>query len=266
MCQYFVARQDTLLALPSSVSWLAAGALQPLAIAVQVARRASLHTPHQSLAILGAGPIGQLVCALARAYGAPKHVLLLDVDAPRLAFSRSAARSKTQAPDSTLCIREYDDAYRTTRTEPAQRLADARALARSILFPADGSNGAERYALDGENTGFDTVLECSGGESAAMLGVELLKKGGTYVQVGLGSAVQPFNLLQLAMKELTAVGVLRYNRGCFEDALDLLQRRLVDVDELVTSQFRLEDATKAFEAVRDRKGIKNVVWSFEPMS
>ena len=73
-----------------------------------------------------------------------------------------------------------------------------------------------------------------------------------------------FNLLKLAMKEIDAVGVLRYNLGCFEDALDFLERGAVNLDELVTDEFYLADAEQAFMAVRDRKGIKNVVWSFGP--
>lgn len=71
------------------------------------------------------------------------------------------------------------------------------------------------------------------------------------------------NQLTVAMKELTVSGLRRYNVGCFEDALDLLARKQVDVDEIVTNHWTLHDAAAAFYAVRDCVGIKHLVWSFQ---
>lgn len=51
LCQYFTCRAAMTVPLPDSVSWLEAAAIQPLAIAVQLGRRAELNA-HKSLAIL----------------------------------------------------------------------------------------------------------------------------------------------------------------------------------------------------------------------
>lgn len=51
LCQYFTCKVSNTVPIPEGVSWEEAGAIQPLAIAVQVARRATFN-PHQTVAIL----------------------------------------------------------------------------------------------------------------------------------------------------------------------------------------------------------------------
>lgn len=51
LCQYFTCKASMTVPIPESVSWEEAGSIQPLAIAVQLARRASL-SAHHTLAIL----------------------------------------------------------------------------------------------------------------------------------------------------------------------------------------------------------------------
>jgi D-xylulose reductase len=51
LCQYFTCKASMTVPIPESVSWEESGAIQPLAIAVQLARRAALN-PSQRMAIL----------------------------------------------------------------------------------------------------------------------------------------------------------------------------------------------------------------------
>jgi D-xylulose reductase len=51
LCQYFTCKSSMAVPIPENVSWEEAGAIQPLAIAVQLGRRAALNS-HQTLAIL----------------------------------------------------------------------------------------------------------------------------------------------------------------------------------------------------------------------
>ena len=57
--------------------------------------------------------------------------------------------------------------------------------------------------------------------------------------------------------------MLRYNKGCFEEAIELLSRGQIDLDELVTHNWYLRDAAVAFEAVKAQVGIKSVIWSHD---
>lgn len=51
LCRWYVCAAERAVPVPESVSWAEAGCVQPLAVAVQLARRAALG-PHQTLAIL----------------------------------------------------------------------------------------------------------------------------------------------------------------------------------------------------------------------
>lgn len=62
-----VVPQDQLVRLTPKISWTAAGLIQPLAIAIQMARQAELRA-HQNIMIFGAGCIGVQLGAMAKAY------------------------------------------------------------------------------------------------------------------------------------------------------------------------------------------------------
>lgn len=51
LCQYFTCRASMTVPIPNNVTWEEAGAIQPLAIAVQLGRRAELNA-HKTMAIL----------------------------------------------------------------------------------------------------------------------------------------------------------------------------------------------------------------------
>ncbi|KAI8280961.1 hypothetical protein K4K56_011958 [Colletotrichum sp. SAR 10_98] len=87
LCQYFTCMPSMTVPIPDTISWEEAGAIQPLAIAVQLARRASLNA-HQTMAIFGCGPLGLLVLAVAKAYGV-KKVIMFDIESSRTQFAET---------------------------------------------------------------------------------------------------------------------------------------------------------------------------------
>lgn len=64
-------------------------------------------------------------------------------------------------------------------------------------------------------------------------------------------------------RELTETGTVRYTPGCFEDAVDLLERKAVDLGPLITSTYPLTKCNEAFEAQALRKDIKIVIMNQE---
>ncbi|KDN53462.1 hypothetical protein K437DRAFT_265824 [Tilletiaria anomala UBC 951] len=107
----------------------------------------------------------------------------------------------------------------------------------------------------------DFAIEASDSEAAAIHAVELIRMrdASPDCHVGLGSTTPHFNLLRLTTKEVSAYGVLRYNASCFEVAIDLLNRQAVDLDNLATDGYLIQDAEEDFLAIAARKGIKSVV-------
>ncbi|KAH9233217.1 hypothetical protein K456DRAFT_1750522 [Colletotrichum gloeosporioides 23] len=149
----------------------------PLAIAVQVARRASLN-PSQSLAIFGCGPLGLLILAVAKAYGV-KKIVMFDNEESRTRFAESYG-----ADVGIVTPRNSD---------PSQ----------DVLF------FSQHYAKEvitkyGLGYGFDVAIEASGAEICATMAICMLKAGGTCIQAGLGRPMASLPLFLITANELDA--------------------------------------------------------------
>lgn len=51
----------------------------------------------------------------------------------------------------------------------------------------------------------------------------------------------------ICARELTVLGSFRYNEGCYEQAIALVESGLVDVKAIISHRYDFEDAVKAFE-------------------
>jgi L-idonate 5-dehydrogenase len=99
---------------------------------------------------------------------------------------------------------------------------------------------------------FDVALEVSGSFAALKACVAAVKKGAAIVQVGtLPHEPLPFVVNELMAKELDLKGAFRWGIE-FDWAVDYLAARRVDVSPLLTSQFPLQDAVKAFTLAQDK--------------
>lgn len=56
---------------------------------------------------------------------------------------------------------------------------------------------------------------------------------------------------------------MRYTPGCFTDAIDLLARKAVDLDSLITSTYPMTKINDAFVAQKARADIKILVMNQE---
>lgn len=139
------------------------GALvEPVAVAVQICKVADLRAG-QTVLVFGCGPIGALSQAVAKAYGA-KKVIGVDISKSRADFAKNFAADGVFVPQRDP-------------NPPADSVEASRAMAEKIV---------EEFGL-GE--GADVVLECTGAEPCIQAGIFAAKKGGTYVQAGMGKEV-----------------------------------------------------------------------------
>jgi len=185
------------------------GALvEPLSIAVYAASLGAPR-PGQSVAILGAGPIGLGVLLVLRQMG-------LD----RLYVSEPL---------------EY-------RRQQAKQLG-----ARHTCNPLAGDL-AEAWQPE-EPLGFDIVYECCGQQLAIDDGLHLLKPGGTLVLVGIPTVNRISLAMDYARrKEITLRNVRRQN-DCVGAALELIESGKVPMHKLQTHTFPLARAPEAFALV-----------------
>ncbi len=116
---------------------------------------------------------------------------------------------------------------------------------------------ADDLAAYGADKGwFDALVECSGQESAMRAGIAALRPQGVMVQLGTGNDVT-LPLAQVVAKEIELRGTFRFHEE-FELAVDMLNRRRIDVSRLLSAVYPIRDAVRAFEAAGDRRSAVKV--------
>ena len=127
-----------------------------------------------------------------------------------------------------------------------------RPLATATEVGADRTIRADRDAGALVAPQFDVAYEVSGSFAALKACVAAVKRGGTVVQVGtLPHEPLPFVVNEVMSKELDLKGAFRWGIE-FDWAVDYLSSRRVDVRPLLSGQFPLQEAVKAFELAKDK--------------
>jgi L-iditol 2-dehydrogenase len=134
----------------------------------------------------------------------------------------------------------------TPRDEP--RLEIARTLGFTISTTEDHAAGD-----------FDVVVECSGHEAGMTYALESARRGAHYVQIGLaGKPVTiPFDLV--CFGELTLTSGNASTPASWDQALQLIGDRQVDLEPLFSAAVPLGEWEQAFAATRGGAGVKYVL-------
>jgi D-xylulose reductase len=221
LAKYYINAADFCYKLPDTMSLEEGAMAEPVSVALAIAKTAELKA-HQTVLVMGCGPIGILCQAVARAWGAAK-VIGVDVVDSRLALAASYGSDGTYKPE--------------------RKAAGIDAMEHAEATAADLK---EKMGL---GDGADVVLECSGAEPCVQLGIYAAKPGGTFVQAGMGKEVVEFPITTVCTQGLTVKGSIRYLAGCYPAAIDLISKGKIDVKPLITHRFPFEQSEEAFGLV-----------------
>jgi L-gulonate 5-dehydrogenase len=202
---------------PIAVSDPAVAALaEPVSIAVRAVNRARITTgSSEPVVILGAGPIGQCICLVARERGAP--VLVVDLRESRLELSRSMG-ADTLVWTSAAEVADF-----------ARRWAHP-----PSAHPPPAGPGGPPVAID-----------ATGAPAAVRAMVDMVASAGRAVQVGMSGEEVTLRLGSLTEKELDLLGVSCCNADEFGDAVAVVERNAGLLSRLVSHRFALEQAPEA---------------------
>jgi L-idonate 5-dehydrogenase len=100
--------------------------------------------------------------------------------------------------------------------------------------------------------GFDIVLEASGSPIALRGAFDLVRPGGTIVQIGtLGTADIPLPANLVMNREINFIGSMRYG-NVFDEAIRLVASGRIDPRPLINGIYSLDDSIEAFAFAGDK--------------
>ncbi|MFN2350618.1 MAG: zinc-binding dehydrogenase, partial [Kiritimatiellia bacterium] len=147
----------------------------------------------------------------------------------------------------------------TGATRDRQRLELGRELGADHVCTAET---AEDFIMQITNgVGVDRVLECSGAQAAAQLGLSLLRSEGVYTQVGIFGKPITFDLDRILYREIRLLGSFSQKFVGWEKALELCAAGRIQVSPMITHIFSLKDWREAFDLFESGAAIK-VIFEF----
>ena len=201
--------------IPSHVSYEEAAIAEPLACVLHGAEKARTKLG-DTVAIIGAGPIGLLHLLTARKLGAQK-VIMIDIVDERLAFAQNLGADHT--------------------------------------INGGRENTVERVKELTGGYGADVVVEAIGSPVTWEQALRLARKGGTVLEFGgspPGTSIR-MDTEPLHYGELTVLGTFHATPLHFKKALNMIASRTIDVRKLVTRKMKLEQIGEAFETLSTSK-------------
>ena len=213
----FITTPEKIVSLPDSMSFEQGALVEPTAVAVHAAGRAG-DLISKSVAVLGAGPIGNLIAQLARCRGA-KKLLIRDLSDFRLDIAQQCGITEISNPGT-----EY-------MAEASKRILG--------------------------DEGFDIAFEAAGVEAAMDDAVASIRKGGTVVVVGVFDEKPRVDMAVVGDRELNLIGTLMYKHEDYEQAVELIACGDVITEPLVTRHFPFEQYADAYTFI-DEQGDKTL--------
>lgn len=204
--------------IPDSLAFRDAALTEPLACVVHGIEEGHIELG-DTVAVIGAGPIGQMLIMLAKKSGA-SAVIASDLSEMRRTYARKAG-------------------------------ADV------VLDPSQ-ENPVERVREETEGYGADVVIEAVGLPTTWEQAVDMTRDAGTTILFGGAASGTTFEVdtVRFHYGQLTIKGVFHLTPKHVEQALKLLISGDIDTDVLITHEMPLKDVEKALELMAKGESMK----------
>jgi len=211
------------LKIPDNMSFEEAAMIEPLACCIRSWNKFT-HKTNDSVAILGVGPTGIMHALLAKFYGL-KEVFCLDLNDYRLDFAQKL---------ETITIRSDDP----TASE---------IIKSNLQHPF----------------GVDVVIVATGNLKALQDAVTFVRKGGTIVMFGVPSkgATVELDMSKVYSKSITIVNSYAASDVDTTHALDLILNKQIDVSQLITHKYNLQECQQAFVHAKSGDNAMKIIIS-----
>jgi threonine dehydrogenase-like Zn-dependent dehydrogenase len=219
MAEYALVPTDMLWTLPETVSYEVGAMVEPLHVAMQAVFLSNI-MPGERAVILGPGPIGLLTLLSLKVAGVFVFIIGKAVD--------------------------------------KQRLKLAKKLGADVVLNADEVEPVTSV-LKVHREGVDAVFEATGVPATIQQGLNMVKKNGKVIAIGIHPSSANINMLDLVRSSKHLIGAYSGPLSVWTRELALLARGVIDPKPLVSHKLSLNEAEKGFEHCVKKTGIKIIL-------
>jgi len=207
--EYFAADQSKVTLLPETMSFDQGAMIEPLAVAVHAVRRAG-SVEGLKIAVLGAGPIGNLVAQTAKSLGAAR-VMVTDVSDYRLSLARECGVD--------FCVNTKNEDF-------------GKAMLRDF--------GPDKA---------DVIYDCAGNDVTINQAIRCARKGSVIILVAVFADIARADLAVLHDHELDLNTTMMYRHEDYVEAIALADTGKVRLDPLMSRHFAFRDYLEAYHYI-----------------
>jgi len=211
--EYFAVDASKVTPLPEEMPYEEGAMIEPLAVAVHGVRQMGDVTG-KMVAVLGAGPIGNLVAQTAKGLGAEK-VMITDISDLRL--------RKAKECGIDVCVNTLSRDFGEAMTE------------------AFGPDKA------------DVIYDCAGNDTTMGQAVKYARKGSTIILIAVFSDLATINLAVVNDHELDVKSSMMYRHEDYLEAIRLVQEDRVHLKPLISKVFAFQDYPEAYQYIDDNR-------------
>jgi len=203
--EYIAVPEQNVILMPERMSYEEGAMIEPLAVGMMAAERGRVCV-YDTVAILGAGPIGQMALQAVKAHGV-LETYVTDVEDYRLDYAQKYG-------------------------------------AKAVINPAK-EDVVDTIMEITDDEGVDVVIEASGAMSAIKQAFEITRPGGRIVHVGYPPTDVQVPLTDVIINELDILGVRRY-ANVFQTAIRSVSLGEAVVKPFITHSFPFERILEGF--------------------
>ena len=211
--EFFAVDASKVTPLPEEMSFEEGSMIEPLAVAVHGVKQVG-DVAGMKIAVIGAGPIGNLVAQAAKGMGAAK-VMITDVSDLRLA--------KAAECGIDVCVNTKEKNFG------------------EALIEAFGPDKA------------DVIYDCAGNNVTMGQAISYARKGSTIVLVAVFAGMAQIDLAVANDHELDIKSTMMYRHDDYLDGIALVNEKKVHLRPLISRVFAFRDYLKAYQYIDENR-------------
>lgn len=211
--EYFAVDASKVTPIPENMSFEEGALIEPLAVAVHGVKQVG-SVAGMNIAVIGAGPIGNLVAQTAKGMGARK-VMITDISDFRLEKARECGID--------ICVN-----------------TDGKDFGKAMV---------EAFGPDKA----DVIYDCAGNDTTMGQAIKYARKGSIIVLVAVFEGMARVDLAVANDHELDIKSTMMYRHEDYMDGIRLISEGRVCLEPLIAKVFPFEDYQKAYEYIDENK-------------